>query len=112
MPKTHELPATEHPGHDHHARGDHHAHDEAGSGPEHMGHGGHGGHDHVAMFRQRFWWSLLLTAPIVVTSHMVMDWFNYSLDFAGMDLIGPVLGTVIFVWAGWPFLCQRPIQPN
>jgi P-type Cu2+ transporter len=62
-------------------------------------------HDHhVAMFRRRFWWSLLLTVPIVATSHMVMGWLGYDLDFAGMGLVGPVLGTVLFVWGGWPFL--------
>ena len=67
------------------------------------GHGAHAGH-HVEMFRRRFWLSLLLTVPLVATSHMVMDWFGYSLDFAGMDLVGPVLGTFVFVWGGWPFL--------
>jgi Cu2+-exporting ATPase len=50
-------------------------------------HGGHTGHadhgDHIAIFRRRFWWSLLLTVPIVATSHMVMDWFGYSLRFPG-----------------------------
>jgi P-type Cu2+ transporter len=69
------------------------------------GHGGHGGHgDHVGMFRRRFWWSLLLTVPIVTTSHMVMSWFGYDLDFWGIDAVGPVLGTVVYLWAGWPFL--------
>jgi Cu2+-exporting ATPase len=67
-------------------------------------HGGHGHDAHGAMFRRRFWWSLLLTVPVVVTSDMVMDWFGYHLDFAGIDLVGPVLGSVIFFWAGWPFL--------
>src|SRR5687767_15821443 len=51
------------------------------SGASHRGHAGHqsqGGHDkhaghHVEMFRRRFWWSLLLSLPVVVTSHMVMD---------------------------------------
>ena len=56
------------------------------------------------MFQHRFWWSLLLTIPVVVTSEMVMDWFGYSLDFPGIELVGPVLGSVIFFWAGWPFL--------
>jgi P-type Cu2+ transporter len=74
-------------------------------GDGHDGHGGHGGHgDHVAMFRRRFWWSLLLTIPVVVTSHMIMDWFGYELEFPGMEWVGPVLGSVIFFWAGWPFL--------
>jgi P-type Cu2+ transporter len=56
------------------------------------------------MFRRRFSWSLLLTVPIVATSHMVMDWFGYSLDFPGMSLLGPGLGSVLFFWGGWPFL--------
>jgi len=56
------------------------------------------------MFRRRFWWSLLITIPLVVTSQMVMDWFGYQLDFAGVALVGPVLGTFLFVWGGWPFL--------
>ncbi|WP_444949274.1 heavy metal translocating P-type ATPase [Micromonospora ureilytica] len=72
-------------------------------------HGGHGGHDKHAghdpeMFRRKFWLSLVLTVPIVVTSPMVMDWFGYRLDFPGVDWVGPVLGTVVFVYGGWPFL--------
>jgi Cu2+-exporting ATPase len=35
---------------------------------------------------------------------MVMDWFGYSLDFDGMEWVGPVLGSVLFFWGGWPFL--------
>ncbi|MGC4939936.1 heavy metal translocating P-type ATPase [Kribbella sp. DT2] len=75
----------------------------------HEGHGGHGGHDKHAghdpeMFRRKFWLSLLLTLPIVITSHMVMDWFGYSLDFPGMSWVGPVLGTFVFLYGGWPFL--------
>jgi Cu2+-exporting ATPase len=56
------------------------------------------------MFRQKFWLSLLLTLPIVATSHMVMDWFGYTLDFPGIDWVGPVLGTFVFFYGGWPFL--------
>jgi Cu2+-exporting ATPase len=71
--------------------------------------GGHGAHDkHAghdpAMFRRRFWVCLALTIPLVVTSEMVMDWFGYELDFAGIEWVGPILGTVVFAWGGWPFL--------
>ena len=69
----------------------------------HAGHDKHAGHD-PEMFRRRFWLSLLLTIPLVVTSEMVMDWFGYELDFAGMAWLGPVLGSVVFWWGGWPFL--------
>src|SRR5436190_13133566 len=66
---------------------------------------GHAEHSsHAETFRRRFWWSLLLTVPVVVTSPMVMDWFGYKLDFTGIDWIGPVLGSVIFFWCGWIFL--------
>ncbi|HEV3401540.1 MAG TPA: heavy metal translocating P-type ATPase, partial [Acidimicrobiales bacterium] len=75
---------------------DHGGHD------QHSGHGGHG--DHVEMFRRRFWWSLLLSVPIVVTAHMIQDWFGYHLDFPGDGLVGPVLGTIVFLYGGWPFL--------
>jgi Cu2+-exporting ATPase len=56
------------------------------------------------MFRRRFWLSLVLTIPLVVTSEMVMDWFGYSLSFPGMEWVAPVLGSFVFLWGGWPFL--------
>jgi len=69
----------------------------------HGGHDKHAGHD-PEMFRRRFWVSLVLTVPLVVTSHMVMEWFGYELSFPGMSWVGPVLGSVVFWWGGWPFL--------
>jgi Cu2+-exporting ATPase len=95
------------------SHGDHDGHGHSEPDHEaHQGHEGHGGHGpggkhaghHTEAFRRRFWWSLLLTVPVVATSHMVMDWFGYELDFYGVEWIGPVLGSVIFFWAGWPFL--------
>ncbi|MEV4767739.1 copper-translocating P-type ATPase [Micromonospora humida] len=88
-----------------HQHGDHSAaagHERHGA-PGHGGHDEHAGHDPEA-FRRKFWLSLVLTVPIVVTSHMVMDWFGYQVDFPGMNLVGPVLGTVVFGYGGWPFL--------
>ena len=90
------VPATTHHG----GRPDLAAHDHAGG---HQGHDKHAGHDPEA-FRRKFWLSLILTVPIVVTSHMVMDWFGYSVDFPGMSWVGPVLGTAVFCYGGWPFL--------
>jgi len=77
---------------------EHAAHGEPHAG----GHEGHG--DHAAMFRRRFWITGALSVPVIATSHMVMDWLGYELDFPGMSWVGPVLGTVIFLWGGWPFL--------
>ena len=69
----------------------------------HHEHSGHAGHD-PAIFRRKFWLSLALTVPIVLTSDMVMEWFGYSLNFPGRGAVGPVLGTVVFCYGGWPFL--------
>ncbi len=79
---------------------------------EHSGHDSHhgGGHDKhaghsVAMFRDRFWMSLLLTLPVVFYSPMIQEWFGYTApEFPGSDWIAPVLGTVIFLYGGSPFL--------
>ena len=69
----------------------------------HAEHDKHAGHD-PEMFRRRFWLSLALTIPLVATSEMVMEWFGYSLDLPGMAWYGPVLGSIVFWWGGWPFL--------
>jgi Cu2+-exporting ATPase len=94
--------------HDSHATTttDHHS---PPSHARHDGHGQHGTHDQHAghdpeMFRRRFWISLILTVPLVVTSEMVMDWFGYELDLPAMSWYGPVLGSIVFWWGGWPFL--------
>ncbi|WNM38116.1 heavy metal translocating P-type ATPase [Micromonospora halotolerans] len=85
--------------HGHHGAG----HDTHGGHHTHGGHDKHAGHD-PEQFRRKFWLSLALTVPIVLTSHMVMDWLGYSLDFPGVRWVGPVLGTVVFFYGGWPFL--------
>ena len=57
------------------------------------------------MFRDRFWLSLALTVPIVLYSPMIQEWFGYTAPiFPGSEWIPPVLGTVIFVYGGTPFL--------
>jgi Cu2+-exporting ATPase len=72
----------------------------------HAGHDAHGGHgDHAAMFRDKFWLSLLLSIPVVVYSDMVQHWLGYTAPaFPGSGLVPPVLGTAIFFYGGWPFL--------
>ncbi len=85
-------------------------HDHRGHGGDGLPPGGHSGHDKhaghsVAMFRHRFWLTLALTIPIVVSSPMIQDWFGYSLpDHPGDGLVQPVLGTVVFVYGGRVFL--------
>ncbi|HSK24236.1 MAG TPA: HAD-IC family P-type ATPase, partial [Egicoccus sp.] len=85
------------------APGGHAGHD---SQDEHQGHGGHAGHgDHAALFRDRFWLTVLLAIPVVIWSHHVQELLGYmEPTFSGSDLIAPALGTVVFFYGGWPFL--------
>jgi Cu2+-exporting ATPase len=78
-----------------------------GNHPNHEGHSAHHGHDKHAghdpeQFRRRFWLTLIVSLPVVVTSDMIMGWFAYRLN--GVSWVGPVLGTFVFLWGGWPFL--------
>ncbi|MEV4655092.1 heavy metal translocating P-type ATPase [Micromonospora sp. NPDC049301] len=56
------------------------------------------------MFRRRFWVCLVLTVPVVLTSHLVLDRLGPGPDVPGRSWVGPVLGSVVFWWGGWPFL--------
>ncbi|HRO93991.1 heavy metal translocating P-type ATPase [Citricoccus sp.] len=67
-------------------------------------HGKHAGHS-TAMFRNRFWVSLVLSIPVVFFSHMVGQLLGYHVpQFPGSAWIAPVLGTVIYLYGGAPFL--------
>ncbi|MHA3023654.1 heavy metal translocating P-type ATPase [Mycobacterium sp. BMJ-28] len=88
-----------------HPHGGHHAvetnHD------EHAGHGGHGGHggDHVAQFRKLFWINLIIAIPVVGFSAMFAMLIGYQVpDFPGSRWVAPVLGTLMYVVGGRPFL--------
>jgi Cu2+-exporting ATPase len=57
------------------------------------------------MFRDRFWLSLLLTIPVLVWSEMVQEWLGYTAPSFPLSVrIPAILGTVIFVYGGMPFL--------
>ncbi|CAM3899903.1 copper-translocating P-type ATPase [Tsukamurella strandjordii] len=93
--------ATDHAGH---AGADH---GPGGHGGEHGGgHGGHSGHgDHVAQFRRLFWIMLVLAVPVVGLSDMFAMILGYTLpDVPGREWVSPILGTVMYVWGGRPFL--------
>jgi Cu2+-exporting ATPase len=91
---------------DEHEQHQHGGHAMSGGHEAHGGHEGHGGHgDHAAQFKDRFWISLGLAVPVVVFSAMFADLLGYTRpEFPGSGLIAPVLGTVIFLYGGQPFL--------
>ena len=84
----------------------------AGHGSGSQGHDSHADHDpgahaghSVAMFRNRFWVTLVLSIPVVAFSPMIAMIFGYHLPETGWTTwIAPVLGTVIFFYGGMPFL--------
>ena len=80
----------------------------------HAGHGDHGGHgDHAAQFRDRFWLSLALTVPVVAYSEMVQEWLGFTPpQFPGSQWVAPLLGTVVFLYGGWPFLEGARREPG
>jgi P-type Cu2+ transporter len=67
-------------------------------------HGGSRG-DHVSEFRRRFLVSAVLALPVVAFSTMFSDLLGYPLPTgAWVQWVSPLLGTVIFLYGGAPFL--------
>ena len=73
---------------------------------EHEDMAGHGGHaDHVGQFRRLFWIMLVIALPVAGFSSMFASFLGYSLgEGLFFAAISPVLGTVMYVWGGKPFL--------
>ncbi|WP_435526230.1 heavy metal translocating P-type ATPase [Microbacterium elymi] len=78
----------------------------AAHGNHHDDHGDHAGHgDHVAQFRRLFWIMLVLAVPTVALSGMFSTILGYPLpQVPGLTWVSPVLGTMMYVWGGQPFL--------
>jgi Cu2+-exporting ATPase len=78
----------------------HHEHQHS----EHQEHDKHAGHS-VAMFKDRFWLSLILTLPVLVYSEMIQHWLNFTPpSFPGSQYVPFVLSTVIFFYGGTVFI--------
>jgi Cu2+-exporting ATPase len=78
--------------------------------PGQAGHQGHGGHDKhaghsVAMFRDKFWISLVLTIPTLVWGHMLPRALGYTPPAVpGHQWIAPLFGAAVFLYGGLVFL--------
>src|SRR6476661_1958259 len=90
-----------------------HAERDDGAHAHHDGgemHGGHGAHDKhaghsVAMFRDKFWISLLLTIPTLVWGHMLQRAFGYTPPAVpGARWMPALFGTAVFLYGGRPFI--------
>jgi Cu2+-exporting ATPase len=70
----------------------------------HPGHDRHAGHS-VAMFRDKFWWTLSLTIPSVAWSADIQLWLDYTAPtFPGSKWIPAIFGTIVFAYGGIVFL--------
>jgi Cu2+-exporting ATPase len=95
---------TGHDKHDHSAMG-HSAMDHSAMGHDMAGmHGDHSAHD-PAMFRRKFWLSLVLTIPTLVFSTGLQDILGLTGPrFPGSQFIPAVFGIAIFFYGGLVFL--------
>lgn len=70
----------------------------------HANHDQHEGHS-PAMFRDRFWFALMLTLPVMFWSEHIQNLLGYQApEFPGSSWIPPVLATVVFLYGGLVFL--------
>ena len=78
--------------------------------PGHAGHGDPGAHGRheghsVAMFRDRFWITLLLSMPTLMWSGMVQHMVGFSAPaFPGAQYVPALFGTVVYVYGGLVFV--------
>jgi Cu2+-exporting ATPase len=86
---------------------DHAAHDQAAHDHavrHESGHDKHAGHS-VAMFRDKFWISLLLTIPAIVWGEMIPRALGFTPPaFPGSRWIPLIFGSLVFFYGGWVFL--------
>lgn len=83
---------------------DHSHHEHHHDNNERQEHDKHAGHS-VAMFKDKFWLSLILTIPVLVYSEMIQHWLNFTPPaFPGSQYVPFVLSTVIFFYGGMVFI--------
>ena len=82
------------------AHGSHAAEHNTHNADSYNKHEGHHTHD----FLKRFWVSLIVTIPILALSHMIQNWFGFSISFPGDKYVLFALGTFIYIYGGMPFL--------
>ena len=80
------------------------SHDLAGPSSHHDVHGRHEGHS-VAMFRDRFWVSLLLTIPVLIWSPDLQMWLgSRPRPSPAPTSSRPSSGPIVFLYGGGVFL--------
>lgn len=71
---------------------------------DHEDHDKHAGHS-VAMFKDKFWISLLMTIPVLAYSEMIQHWLKVTPpSFPGSEYVPFVFSTAIFFYGGLVFI--------
>ncbi len=95
MPPAADVPGR---GHEQHGTTGHAGHGEPGAHDRHAGHS-------VAMFRDKFWITLLLSIPTLLWSGMVQHMFGFSAPtFPGSEYVPAFFGTAVYVYGGLVFV--------
>lgn len=73
-------------------------------------HDKHTGHS-VAMFKDKFWVSLVLTIPVLIYSKMIQDWLNFiPPHFVGSEWMPLFFSTIIFFYGGLVFIKSAKVE--
>jgi P-type Cu2+ transporter len=95
MPHAADVPGR---GHDQHGTTGHAGHGEPGAHDRHAGHS-------VAMFRDKFWITLLLSIPTLLWSGMVQHMFGFSAPiFPVSEYVPALFGTAVYFYGGLVFV--------
>jgi Cu2+-exporting ATPase len=95
MPHAADVPGR---GHNQHGTTGHAGHGEPGAHDRHAGHS-------VAMFRDKFWITLLLSIPTLLWSGMVQHMFGFSAPtFLGSVYVPALFGTAVYFYGGLVFV--------
>ncbi len=104
----HNMPAKAEMSHEDHSA--HQRHDTPKAEMSHEDHSAHAGHGtghsgHEQMFCVRFWWSLLLSIPVLAYSGMIQMWLGFMPPmFPFAEWIPFFFSLVVFAYGGIPFL--------
>src|SRR4030042_4880536 len=71
---------------------------------DHSEHANHNSHTIMEeSCRKRFFLTLPITIIILILSPKIQQWFNFKIEFSGIEIILFSLTSVIVFYAGWPF---------
>lgn len=77
--------------------------EESGHAPHEGAHGSGHAH-HIKEFRTRFFFSLILTIPILALSSTIQSWLGFSFKIPFQDGIIILLSSAVYFYGGYPFL--------